>query len=169
MHFQGCKIHCVYLVSAVTFNWPGEFLFRLYDSRYFTSIPKRFPAVRRDPINTDIQAFDVCIEASGSSGGIELALAVTRPMGTVVLKSTCSLADTNMPQWSAIANDIVVNEKRLMGSRCDPVKSRAQEGFSIDHEYEICGFFIKYGSLKHQRGVQSTPFVARQTDVCLLI
>ena len=64
------------------------------------------------------QVFDVCIEASGSSGGIEVALALTRPLGTVVLKSTCSLNDPHMPQWSAVANDIVVNEKRLFGSRC---------------------------------------------------
>ena len=68
---------------------------------------------------TPMQAFDVCIEASGVPGGVQLALALTRPMGTVVLKSTCSLIDQHMPQWSAIANDIVVNEKRLIGSRRD--------------------------------------------------
>ena len=64
------------------------------------------------------QAFDVCIEASGSSRGIKLALALVRPMGTVVQKSTCSaVGDAQMPAWSDIANDVVVNEKRLVGSR----------------------------------------------------
>ena len=57
------------------------------------------------------------VEASGSSQGISLALALARPMGTVVLKSTCSLKDPEMPPWSAVANDIVVQEKRLAGSR----------------------------------------------------
>ena len=36
------------------------------------------------------QGFDVCIEASGSSQGIRLAAALTRSLGTIVLKSTCS-------------------------------------------------------------------------------
>jgi len=66
-------------------------------------------------------AFDVCVEASGSSQGIRLALQITRPMGTLVLKSTVSLKDPNMPGWSEIANDLVVNEKVLVGSRCGPI------------------------------------------------
>lgn len=40
-------------------------------------------------------------------------------MGAIVLKSTCSAVnDAAMPAWSDIANDVVVNEKRLQGSRC---------------------------------------------------
>ena len=67
-----------------------------------------------------MQAFDVCIEASGSSKGILLAMELTRPLGTVVQKSTCSaVGDPEMPDWSSLANDIVVNEKHLMGSRYD--------------------------------------------------
>lgn len=67
--------------------------------------------------------FDVVVEASGSPQGIVLALALTRPLGTLVLKSTCSAtaSDSKMlPQWSVIANDIVVQEKRVVGSRCGP-------------------------------------------------
>ena len=64
-----------------------------------------------------MQAFDVVIDATGSSQGILLALAMACCMGTIVLKSTCSLKDPEQPQWSAIANDLVVNEKRLVGSR----------------------------------------------------
>ncbi len=65
-----------------------------------------------------MQAFDAVVEASGSSQGIKLASALTRPMGTIVLKSTCSVVnDASMPAWSDIANDVVVNEKRLQGSR----------------------------------------------------
>ena len=64
-----------------------------------------------------MQAFDVVIDTTGSSQGILLALAVVRCMGTVVLKSTCSLKDPGQPQWSEIANDLVVNEKTLIGSR----------------------------------------------------
>jgi hypothetical protein len=38
-------------------------------------------------------------------------------MGTLVLKTTVSLHDPDMPGWSELANDIVVNEKTLVGSR----------------------------------------------------
>lgn len=68
--------------------------------------------------------FDVAIEASGSPSGVQLAIERLRPTGTLVLKTTCSLdADPKtLPNWSALANDIVVNEKRVVGSRCGPMK-----------------------------------------------
>jgi hypothetical protein len=60
----------------------------------------------------------VCIEASGSSQGIRLAAALTRSLGTTVLKSTCStVGNDNAPSFAAIANDIVVQELILVGSR----------------------------------------------------
>jgi threonine dehydrogenase-like Zn-dependent dehydrogenase len=67
------------------------------------------------------QSFDVCIEASGSSQGIRLAAALTRSLGTIVLKSTCStVGDDRAPAFAAIANDTVVQELTLVGSRCGP-------------------------------------------------
>ena len=62
-------------------------------------------------------------EATGSGAGVRSALALTRPLGTIVLKSTVSAAGTSgdaAPSWSKIANDLVVQEKRLVGSRCGP-------------------------------------------------
>ncbi|HSO73301.1 MAG TPA: alcohol dehydrogenase catalytic domain-containing protein [Blastocatellia bacterium] len=56
--------------------------------------------------------FDVVIETSGSATGLPLALAIVRPRGTVVLKSTHQ-GQTKM-QMSAI----VVNEITIVGSRC---------------------------------------------------
>lgn len=41
-------------------------------------------------------AFDACVEASGSSTGIHLALAITRPLGTVVLKTTGMLSSSEV-------------------------------------------------------------------------
>lgn len=67
------------------------------------------------------QAFDVTIEACGKPEGFALALALTRPLGTVVLKTTCSLdGHGGAPKWSAVANDVVVQEKRIVGSRYSP-------------------------------------------------
>ncbi|EFJ51367.1 hypothetical protein VOLCADRAFT_103412 [Volvox carteri f. nagariensis] len=98
--------------------------------------------------------FDLVVEASGSAGGIRTALALCRPMGTVLLKSTVSTNEQRQepqlqqqqreddeeqlhnggcrgdksgaspgpraPGWAELANDIVVNEKVLVGSRCGP-------------------------------------------------
>lgn len=63
------------------------------------------------------QRFDVCVEASGSPSGLEAALAVVRPRGTVVLKSThhgLSPVDTS---------PIVINELKLIGSRCGRIET----------------------------------------------
>ncbi len=56
--------------------------------------------------------FDFVIEASGSSGGLQLALDLTRPRGSIILKSTFHGAiqlDTSR---------IVVDEITIVGSRC---------------------------------------------------
>ena len=49
------------------------------------------------------------------------ALALTRPMGTLVLKTTVAPGAIDAPDWAELANDVVVNEKKLVGSRCGPM------------------------------------------------
>ena len=56
--------------------------------------------------------FDVIVEASGSSSGLDLALDLVRPRGTVVLKSTFH-GKTDFD-----AARLVVNEITVVGSRC---------------------------------------------------
>ncbi|MGQ9687854.1 MAG: MDR/zinc-dependent alcohol dehydrogenase-like family protein [Desulfobaccales bacterium] len=58
--------------------------------------------------------FDLVVEASGSPGGLALALKRVRPRGTVVLKSTYV---GHFPLDPAL---VVVPEVRLAGSRCGP-------------------------------------------------
>jgi threonine dehydrogenase-like Zn-dependent dehydrogenase len=60
----------------------------------------------------DGYGFDLMVEASGSPSGIELALQLVKPRGTVVLKSTHH--DKTPLDLSAV----VVNEITLVGSRC---------------------------------------------------
>src|SRR5256714_4528488 len=58
------------------------------------------------------RAFDVTVEASGSSSGFETALRLLRPRGTLVLKSTFhAVTELN-------AAPIVVDEISIVGSRC---------------------------------------------------
>ncbi len=67
-------------------------------------------------LEPDLPAGDyhVVVEASGSAGGLELALSRVRPQGTVVLKSTYA---GRFPLDPAA---LVVPEVRLVGSRCGP-------------------------------------------------
>jgi threonine dehydrogenase-like Zn-dependent dehydrogenase len=62
----------------------------------------------------DGRDYDAVVEASGSPGGLALALARVRPLGTVVLKSTYK------GQYALDTADLVVPEVRLIGSRCGP-------------------------------------------------
>jgi len=56
--------------------------------------------------------FDCVVEASGSAAGLETALKLARPAGTIVLKST------HVGETSFDASAIVVNELNIVGSRC---------------------------------------------------
>jgi threonine dehydrogenase-like Zn-dependent dehydrogenase len=85
------------------------------------------------------QSFDVVVEASGSATGLPMAVALARPRGTVVLKST------HHGETSADMSAVVVNELRIVGSRCgrfapalDLLARRAVNVRSlISHEYVI--------------------------------
>ena len=58
------------------------------------------------------RSFDVAVEASGSPGGLQTALGLLRPLGTLVLKSTFHGA-TELD-----AAPVVVDELSIVGSRC---------------------------------------------------
>ncbi|HOH30809.1 MAG TPA: alcohol dehydrogenase catalytic domain-containing protein [Candidatus Hydrogenedentes bacterium] len=59
---------------------------------------------------------DVVVEATGTPAGLQRALALVRPEGTVVLKTTCAEGF----QMDAVG--AVVNEVRILGSRCGPFR-----------------------------------------------
>jgi threonine dehydrogenase-like Zn-dependent dehydrogenase len=70
------------------------------------------PHLTTKVLTTMASLFDFVVEASGSSGGMELALDLIRPRGAIILKSTFHGAvklDTTR---------IVVNEISVIGSRC---------------------------------------------------
>ena len=57
---------------------------------------------------------DMVVECTGAAQGLELALQLTRPRGTVILKST--VADKSALHLAPI----VIDEIRVQGSRCGP-------------------------------------------------
>jgi len=79
---------------------------------------------------TKAPGFDFVVEASGSSGGMEIALDLIRPRGAIILKSTFRGAvrlDTSR---------IVVNEVSVIGSRCGRFETalRLLESGGVDLE-----------------------------------
>ena len=81
-------------------------------------------------VATKAPGFDFVVEASGSPGGMELALDLIRPRGAIILKSTFRGAvrlDTSR---------IVVNEVSVIGSRCGRFETalRLLESGGVDVE-----------------------------------
>ena len=74
---------------------------------------KHIQAVSNDEVITR-QDRDVVVECSGSPDGLNLALQLVRPRGTLVLKST--FADAGKVDLAPV----VVNEINVQGSRCGP-------------------------------------------------
>lgn len=67
--------------------------------------------------------YDVVVEATGSHQGLDLAIGVVKPRGTVVLKSTVAALNAPLPEGKQSRTDvsrIVVNEITVVGSRCGP-------------------------------------------------
>jgi threonine dehydrogenase-like Zn-dependent dehydrogenase len=79
------------------------------------------PGVRTcSPRALGSERFEVVVEATGSPDGLSFALDHVRPRGTIVLKSTVQ-GRVDVP-----ATSLVVDELRLVGSRCGPFEVALQ-------------------------------------------
>ncbi len=74
-------------------------------------------------------SFDVVIDATGSAAGLEKAIELVRPRGTLVMKTTC--ADRHQVNLM----NLVVNEITVVGSRCGPfaeaLRALARQDFDV--------------------------------------
>lgn len=61
-----------------------------------------------------LEPADLVVECTGAQDGLERAVSLTRPCGTVVLKTTCADAPSYNPA------PIVIHEITVLGSRCGP-------------------------------------------------
>jgi alcohol dehydrogenase len=69
-------------------------------------------AVLESKLGNDLDGSSMIVEATGRAAGIALALRLARPRGTVVLKTTIAGAT------SVDLSPVVINELRVIGSRC---------------------------------------------------
>lgn len=73
-----------------------------------------FRNIAKTTMEHELEAYEVVVEATGTPGGIEIALQLVRKHGTIVLKSTyAENAHLNLSL-------IPVNEITVVGSRCGP-------------------------------------------------
>ena len=83
------------------------------------------------------QTADLVVDCTGSRSGIEAALQIAMPRGTIILKST--FAGQDGPNLA----EIVIHEINLIGSRCGPFETAIQalEDKSIDVDSLITSRF----------------------------
>ncbi|HEY1269314.1 MAG TPA: alcohol dehydrogenase catalytic domain-containing protein [Candidatus Binatia bacterium] len=80
--------------------------------------PEKLKLAKRAGVRTALlddlkpKLFDIVVEATGSTSGLEAALAAVRPRGTLVLKSTVA------GEHKISLAPLVINEVTLVGSRC---------------------------------------------------
>ncbi|EGZ10615.1 hypothetical protein PHYSODRAFT_563562 [Phytophthora sojae] len=73
-------------------------------------------AALADRIVSETAPFDVCVESTGTPGGIALALKLARERGSVVMKSTCSAKRSSVDVQAVQSKRL-----RVVGSRCGPI------------------------------------------------
>lgn len=108
------------------------------------------------PRRVAAKSVDVVVEATGSAAGLETAMQLVRPRGTIVLKSTVATGtDLNLAP-------IVIDEITVVGSRCGPfdqalnalaarrvqVDSMVQAVYPIDQGEQAMAHAAQKGTLK---------------------
>lgn len=106
-----------------------------------------------------LHRFDVVVDATGSPAGLSLALDLVRARGTVVLKST------HHESTPVSLSGLVVNEVRVIGSRCGRFAPAIElmEGGSID-----VGPLIS-ARLPLNRGIEAFALASRHDTMKVLI
>ncbi len=101
------------VIAVSRSNWKLERAEKFGASRVINSSVE--DPVKRIRDMTDGMGADIVVESSGMPQGLNVALELVRPRGTVALKTTCGLANEGINYTRA-----VVDEIRIQGSRCGP-------------------------------------------------
>ncbi|MFH0981556.1 MAG: alcohol dehydrogenase catalytic domain-containing protein [Planctomycetota bacterium] len=102
---------------------------------------------------------DVVVECTGAPAGLQLALGMVRPRGTVVLKSTFAAAE------NLNLTPLVVNEAHLLGSRCGPFAD-ALEALARK-EIDVSSMVSR--TFRLERGVEALEAAAKPENIKVLL
>jgi threonine dehydrogenase-like Zn-dependent dehydrogenase len=94
---------------------------------------------------------DVVVDCTGSPEGLELALQMVRPRGTIILKTTIAV-----PKPIQLA-PIVIDEVTVMGSRCGPFRQAIQQ--LAEKQVDVASLIHR--RMKIEQGVEAMHVAAR--------
>jgi alcohol dehydrogenase len=101
------------LALVLSKTWSHTILVGKHDSKLAIAARQGIQTKRLEEINLK-PSYEIVIDATGSPEGIETALGLVKPQGTLVLKTT-------VPERSAVdLSRVVVDEIKVVGSRCGP-------------------------------------------------
>lgn len=122
-----------------------------YDKQRQLLATRNIISIKETEVQTD---YDIVIEATGSTEGLTLACQLVRPRGTIVLKSTYK------GKTALDFSKIVVNEIKLVGSRCGSFKPALQ---LLEKKLVDPTILIEF-SYPLNRGIEAFDF-ARQSGI----
>jgi len=102
---------------------------------------------------------DLAIDCTGAPEGLELAMRMTRPRGTIVMKTTCR------PGPPVDLAPLVVNEITLVGSRCGPFPDALAA--LARREIEVASLITSRVPLS--KGTEALALAARPDQIKVLI
>ncbi len=103
--------------------------------------------------------YDVTVDCTGRADGFALALGSTRPMGTLVLKTTTQAAVTTQ------LAPVVVNEVTVLGSRCGPF----DEALSLLKRKKIRLAGMVTARFRMEEGLRAFEMAARKGAMKVLL
>jgi threonine dehydrogenase-like Zn-dependent dehydrogenase len=94
---------------------------------------------------------DVVVDCTGSAAGLELAIQMTRPRGTVVLKTTAAAgAPINLAP-------VVIDEINIIGSRCGPFREAIRA--LVEKRIDVASLIHR--RMKLEQGVEAMDLASR--------
>lgn len=128
----------VHLITRRSIREIPEYL-RKYDNNNEHIIPIISLSDNRNNENDFNDHFDFIVDCTGHSEGLQKAIAMVKPKGCIVLKSTCGSSSRCIVDLTPV----VVKEIRIIGSRCGPfdVALRLLENEMLDVDTLITQVF----------------------------
>jgi threonine dehydrogenase-like Zn-dependent dehydrogenase len=94
---------------------------------------------------------DVVVDCTGSPAGLELAMQLTRPRGTIILKTTVA---ANTP---VNLSPLVIDEITVIGSRCGPFRDARTA--LVDKQIDVASLIHR--RMKLEQGVEAMELAGR--------
>jgi alcohol dehydrogenase len=106
---------------------------------------------------------DLVVDCTGDSSGLELALQMVRPRGTVVLKTTVAPASSSAKPMNLAP--VVIDEITILGSRCGPFR----EALSALAAGRIDTASLVHRRMKLDQGIEAMSLAARPGVIKVLL